>query len=56
MKARFNLSSFFAMLGGFKVIVPFGPSSALDFTDLAELIVLEFARIGAVLKSHTVGF
>ena len=56
VEARFNLAHLFAVLGGFKVVVPFGPSSAFDFTDLAELIVLEFARVGAVLEGHTVGF
>ena len=37
VEARFNLPSLLAVLGGFKVIVPFRPSSALDLTDLAEL-------------------
>ena len=56
MEARFNLPSLLAVLGGFKVVVPFRPSSALDLTDLAELIVFKFSRVGAVLEGHLMGF
>jgi hypothetical protein len=56
MEARFNLSSLLAVLGGFQMVVPFCPCSASDLTSLAILIVLEFARVGAVFECHLVGF
>ena len=56
MEARFNLPSLLAVLGGFNVVVPFRPCSALDLTDLAILIVFKFSRVGAVLEGHLMGF
>ena len=56
MEARFNLARLLAVLGGFQMVVPLCPCSASDFTSLAILLVLEFARVGAVLEGHLVGF
>ena len=56
VEARFNLPSLLAVLGGFNVVVPFRPCSALDLTDLAILIVRDLASVGAVLEGHLMGF
>ena len=56
VEARFNLARLLAVFGGFQMVVPFRPRSALDLTDLAELIIFQFARVRAMLEGHTVGF
>lgn len=56
VEARSDFASSLAVLGGFAVIIPLGLGTASDFTSLAILLVLEFARVGAVLQRHLVGF